>query len=235
MFGITTATPLPAGTVGVPYSQLLAYSGAGLGAVTFSITSGALPAGLTLNSSTGEITGTPTTEENPSFIVRISDGVTACTKTLSLSVAVASDCPDWNTLLWGVPIIGTLGASTAFFAPDSLAADGFSANVVSPGVGDACAAQNTGQLVYGGSGCNCNINIAINRINSNLGGVAVFGSNSGLLLNVNWNTLVTGVYDIPFTLPDTLGVPETISVIVQLQNDNFGTQSNDVNGVITNI
>jgi large repetitive protein len=51
--------PLPEATLGAPYYYQLTASG-GIPPYTFAITSGALPAGLTLNSATGEITGTPT-------------------------------------------------------------------------------------------------------------------------------------------------------------------------------
>jgi len=55
---ITSASPLPGGAVGVAYSQTLAAIG-GTTPYTWSITTGALPDGLTLNSSTGVISGTP--------------------------------------------------------------------------------------------------------------------------------------------------------------------------------
>src|SRR5271163_4796011 len=54
-----TNTSLPNATNGSPYSAQLTESGA-MGTVTWSIISGALPAGLTLNSSNGVISGIPT-------------------------------------------------------------------------------------------------------------------------------------------------------------------------------
>jgi hypothetical protein len=48
------------GTVGTPYDAWFTATG-GAGGYTFSITAGSLPAGLSLNTATGEITGTPTT------------------------------------------------------------------------------------------------------------------------------------------------------------------------------
>ncbi len=50
----------PNGTVGTAYSVTLAATG-GIGPYTYSVSVGTLPAGLTLNASTGAITGTPTT------------------------------------------------------------------------------------------------------------------------------------------------------------------------------
>ena len=67
---ITTAT-LPSGTVGTIYSQTLAETG-GTGAITFGVTVGTLPTGLSLNTSTGAITGTPTTTAGSPFSFTIS-------------------------------------------------------------------------------------------------------------------------------------------------------------------
>ena len=49
---------LPSGTVGTPYSQTVSGSG-GNGSYTYAVSAGSLPAGLSLNASTGVITGTP--------------------------------------------------------------------------------------------------------------------------------------------------------------------------------
>ncbi|MDP4092781.1 MAG: S-layer homology domain-containing protein [Bacillota bacterium] len=77
---------LPGGTVGTAYS-------AGLNAVslapltlTWSITAGVLPAGLTLNSGTGVISGTPTTAGVSTFTVRASDSNGSDTQTLTITV-----------------------------------------------------------------------------------------------------------------------------------------------------
>src|SRR6185295_13533210 len=64
---ITTPSPLPQGTANQNYSAQLAATG-GTGAYTWGLASGSLPlpTGLTLNTSTGAITGTPTTTSNQS-------------------------------------------------------------------------------------------------------------------------------------------------------------------------
>jgi hypothetical protein len=56
---VITSTVLPAATVGQKYSTVLAAMG-GTRPYTWQLTSGQLPTGLTLNKTTGAITGTPT-------------------------------------------------------------------------------------------------------------------------------------------------------------------------------
>jgi uncharacterized protein (TIGR03437 family) len=63
---------LPAGAVGTAYNANLTQSGA-LGAVTWSISAGALPAGLTLNATTGVISGTPAAAGTSNFTMKVSD------------------------------------------------------------------------------------------------------------------------------------------------------------------
>jgi Putative Ig domain len=67
-----TTTTLPAGTVNQPYNQPVVATG-GTGALTWSIVAGALPEGLTLNSTNGEISGAPTVVGTSLFTVRVQD------------------------------------------------------------------------------------------------------------------------------------------------------------------
>ncbi|MFL5345136.1 MAG: putative Ig domain-containing protein [Hyalangium sp.] len=60
------------GYAGDPYSAPSAASG-GKGALTWSLASGALPDGLAINATTGQLTGTPTQTGTFSFTVRVSD------------------------------------------------------------------------------------------------------------------------------------------------------------------
>ena len=72
---ILTVLPstLPNGTQSVPYSQTVSASG-GSGPYTFSVTSGSLPNGLSLDSA-GNLTGTPTGSGSSTFTVRAVDSV----------------------------------------------------------------------------------------------------------------------------------------------------------------
>ncbi len=70
-----TTTSLPSGNVGTSYSQIVQATG-GVTTYSWSITSGSLPAGLNLNSITGQIYGTPTTMGTSSFTVTVADSET---------------------------------------------------------------------------------------------------------------------------------------------------------------
>ncbi len=72
---IVSPETLAAGTVAVPYSQTVSAS-AGIAPYTFTITSGSLPAGITLNPGTGVLSGTPTAQVNANFTVTATDSST---------------------------------------------------------------------------------------------------------------------------------------------------------------
>ena len=69
---ITSTSPLHVGGLGVFYNQSVGTSG-GVGPYTFSITTGALPGGLSLNTATGAITGMPTAGGNFGFTIKVTD------------------------------------------------------------------------------------------------------------------------------------------------------------------
>jgi len=70
-----TTVSLPAGTAGQAYSQQIQSTG-GYGTKTYSVIAGSLPTGLSLNSSTGAITGTPTAAGTYPFTIRVADSCT---------------------------------------------------------------------------------------------------------------------------------------------------------------
>ncbi|BCL76177.1 hypothetical protein JHS3_19130 [Jeongeupia sp. HS-3] len=79
---------LPNPAVGTAYSQTVSASG-GVTPYTYAVTSGSLPAGLTLNSSSGAITGMPTAAGSFSFTVTATDA-NGFTKGQGYSVTVGA-------------------------------------------------------------------------------------------------------------------------------------------------
>jgi len=77
---------LPNGTINGYYKQSLSVSG-GVPSFTWAIISGALPTGLTLNPTTGAITGKPTASGNFNFTVRVKDSQgNIATKSLAIRI-----------------------------------------------------------------------------------------------------------------------------------------------------
>jgi glucose/arabinose dehydrogenase len=81
-----TTSAVPAGVAGEAYTTTLAASG-GTPPYTWSVTAGSLPSGLTLNASTGAITGTPTTAGSRTVTVQVSGGGQSAPRTLTIGVA----------------------------------------------------------------------------------------------------------------------------------------------------
>ena len=77
--------------VGIAYSDSIAASET----TSYSVFSGALPGGLNLNTSTGAITGTPTTPGTFTFVLRATN-VTGSTNTGTLTITVISAARVWN-------------------------------------------------------------------------------------------------------------------------------------------
>jgi hypothetical protein len=100
-----TTTSLASGVIGDGYSQTLQASG-GTPSYSWSISAGTLPAGLTLNPSTGSISGTPSATGTSDFTVKVTDS-TAETATASLSIAVNAKLAITSTSLPG----GSVGAA----------------------------------------------------------------------------------------------------------------------------
>jgi hypothetical protein len=110
---ILTECPLPTGEEGVPYSDTLESIG-GAAPLTWTISSGMLPYGLSL-STAGVLTGTPTTPGLSSFTIHLADsssGVTHkdCQITIAAPVALTTSCPLPDATI-GVPYSDTITAT----------------------------------------------------------------------------------------------------------------------------
>ncbi len=106
--GVIALTPssLPNGTVASAYgSQTIAASG-GSAPYTFTVSSGTLPAGLALNSSSGVVSGTPTSDASATFTIKATDSG-GCFGTINYTVSPA--CP--TITVSGTPGSGTVGSA----------------------------------------------------------------------------------------------------------------------------
>jgi len=128
-----TTTSLPAGQIGVAYSQFVATSG-GATPLAWSIGSGALPGGLTIEAATGEIHGAPTTAGNFTFDVQVADSWSpANTANKVLSIVIPDDL--------------TVGTASL---PDGQQSVGYSQSLnASGGVGPYAWSISTGSLPTG--------------------------------------------------------------------------------------
>jgi hypothetical protein len=112
------AQVLPNGLNGIPYSQTITASG-GVAPLSFSIVSGTLPGGLTLNATTGAIVGKPTGSGTSTFTVQVTDSGTPLMvqQVFSFSISAAPplsiqtiSLPNATTgILYGPPALSPQG------------------------------------------------------------------------------------------------------------------------------
>jgi hypothetical protein len=137
-----TSVPPPNGTRGVAYSYI--YIATGTPAPTFAVTTGALPTGLTLNGTTGAVSGTPSVAGVFSGAVTASNGVNpASTQNFTITITGSSTVVDLNqhglTGSWYKPATGGQGVEVEIY-PDR-----------SPGTGQAFVSWFTYDNVSGGA------------------------------------------------------------------------------------
>ena len=104
-----TTSSLPDGKVGEAYSQTLTANGTT--PIKWSISGGALPDGLTLKETTGEISGTPTADGTAKFTVKAENSAGSDTKELSIAITKATPTEFTVTVTSGGN--GTASASPA--------------------------------------------------------------------------------------------------------------------------
>jgi hypothetical protein len=183
-----TTSSLPGGSVGTAYSATLAATG-GAQPYAWSITSGALPAGLSINALSGTISGTPTTIETSNFTVTVADSESPAVKVnaaLSITIASAS-CPNNSTLSGHYAMVLNGWSSqpqaltqTATAAIGSFVADG--AGNIATGLIDFND-QSAGPVngTFTGTYCVASNNIA--TINLNYGGAIIGNDTFAAALN----------------------------------------------------
>lgn len=140
---IINASPLPSGAIGVAYSEDLDGTG-GDPPYTFSIASGSLPNGLSLNSSTGLISGTPTVNGDSTFVVRITDeDGHACSKEFELTIGAL--CPVFITNITdGTMVLPEMAVAASALSRVLVASDAGNLQIIETIAGvDTIIATNT--------------------------------------------------------------------------------------------
>jgi hypothetical protein len=188
-----TTTSLPAATLGTPYSAALAATG-GVPPYTWSVTSGKLPTGLSLNPATGVISGTPAVLGTSGFTVGVTDSETppmAASQALSLT---AGGCT--TTITGNHPGPLTVGSGVTCIAGASI-----SGPVTIPAGATVAVSQSTlgGPLRSSGAGT---VSVCASSI---AGPLSVTGSTGFVLIGD------AGDDGAPGCGPDTISGPVTLS------------------------
>lgn len=114
---ITTAATLPAATVNTSYTTTLAATG-GISPYTWSVTSGsALPAGLTLDPTTGVISGTPTVAGTSTFSITVTDSATPTASTAAVTFSLTVNAAGGGSVPTGVTVVGGTNSETITWNP----------------------------------------------------------------------------------------------------------------------
>ena len=103
-------TSVPNGTVGAEYPGTTLDATGGVSPLTWSITSGALPTGMSLDASTGALLGTPTVGGSFNFTVAVTDSEqspVSVTQSLEIVVGSAPTSTSLSSSLATLPVGGT--------------------------------------------------------------------------------------------------------------------------------
>jgi hypothetical protein len=116
-------TSLPAGTVGTAYTGNYAgvYAAGGTPDYSYAITQGSLPGGLTLDPSSGIISGTPTTGGTFSFTVQASDSGGSPPASQALSITIAPVVLTSLPVPSGTTLQGTTTLDASASSPNGIA------------------------------------------------------------------------------------------------------------------
>ena len=203
-----STTSLPAATIGQAYSATLAATG-GTSPYTWSVTSGTLPAGLSLNASTGVISGTPTSPGTASFTAGVTDSSSppqsasqplsittgGCTTTIiggaGFTAGPGVTCVTGGTVHGPVTVpAGATLAITGATISGSLHATGAALLSIcgSTVTGPVNVSGSTGPVQIGGAGCAPSTITGPVTLSGNTGGIQLSGTTITGPVTVNNNT-----------------------------------------------
>lgn len=139
---ITTPSSLPIANFNTPYSQQINVYNPNSLPVTWTLTSGSLPPGLSLNASTGLISGTPTNGGNFAFTLQAAFALGACSASFTINAFIIN----FNNLVWsGIILHPGSGTAVGNF-------NGGQFNIIGQGGGgpDFAYVEAIGSMLYTG-------------------------------------------------------------------------------------
>ncbi|WP_263282059.1 beta strand repeat-containing protein [Leifsonia sp. ZF2019] len=145
----TADAPPASGTVGVAYSYTFKADGVPSGGVSYAVKSGTLPDGLALNTSSGVLSGTPTTPGAHTFVVEATNakGSTAGASH-TITVVPAPEAPTFTAD--APPASGTVGVAYSYtFKADGVPSGGVSYAVKSGTLPDGLALNTSSGVLSG--------------------------------------------------------------------------------------
>jgi len=223
-----STTTLGNAKAGVAYSQAVTASG-GTGGLFYSVVEGALAPGLSLNASTGSITGTPTASGASLFTMAASDA-NGCTALQDLSMAIAAaDSVAGSlspaSLQFGALKNGTAGAITHVTAAQTVSLS------FAPGLSPAWTATSSQPWLQlsatSGTGAGSFTASIVNPSN-------VIGESTSLTATIT--VTGDGISNRPLTLPVTLTIDQTNGAGTFTPGAiQFGATKNGAAGALTNV
>ncbi|TAG01978.1 MAG: T9SS C-terminal target domain-containing protein, partial [Cytophagia bacterium] len=198
---------LPNVIQGSTYNQTISQSTL-TGTITWSISAGSLPTGLTLNSTTGAITGTATGFGNSNFTIQVSNGICSGTQTYGINVT----CPT-----------ATLSPSTL---PNVIQGASYNQTLTQTGlIGTLTWSVSIGSLPTG---------LTLNSTTGAITGTATGFGNSNFTTQVSNGTCSgTQTYSINVTCPTTTLNPSTLPNAIQGASYNQTLTQTGLSGTLT--
>lgn len=190
---VITTNSLPTPVLGQSYNQTISTSG-GVSPITFSITSGKLPNGLTLNSNTGAITGIPNTPGTYSFTIMITDSNgSTFTKTFSWTIEARPDPTKDAT------VIGTINAQvSSSYRFSKIQIDNIASHLEQVHIASKFNLENTFGIGFNVQGVNLNQLMAGNFTGFARSLNDALGTKNNLIYNQNYKP-ATAIYTVKST------------------------------------